>query len=590
MSCLSVLCCVLAIISTLYGFPLLSQDFNTSLVLFKCRCLPIHKCDELDYCETNIECYSAKTKADGRIQESKGCFGRDDSSKMSCHSKNHVGAVRCCQGNWCNEDMTATLAPTPRKRDETYSSPDVLVTHLPLILAVIIPIIIVAILIPIIVVACRCLHKRRMDELFQRERSLLEEEDGIRATQVGESTLQEILEQSCTSGSGSGLPFLVQQTVARQVRLHDCIGKGRYGEVWKGCYHDENVAVKIFSSRDEASWSRETQIYNTCLLRHENILGYYASDMTSRNSCTQLWLITHYHHNGSLYDYLINHILNHEQMVTLALTAAAGLVHLHTEIVGNHGKPAIAHRDIKSKNILVKANGEACIGDLGLAVTHTQEDNKLDFGHNNKVGTKRYMAPELLEETLNPHFFDSFKCVDVYAFGLVLWEISRRCVTGGFAEEYHIPYWDMVPSDPSYEDMKKVIVTDHQRPSIPNRWASDEILMHMAKLMKECWAQNPKARLPMLRVKKTLGSLLAKAEKLNDEKIKIAPTDILKTEKSEPLKIDNFSNDVSTNNNNTVNNNNINIHTPSNTPQENNNSNNITIIMNNNNTESNSIC
>lgn len=33
------------------------------------------------------------------------------------------------------------------------------------------------------------------------------------------------------------------------------------------------MAVKIFSSRDEKSWFRETEIYNTVLLRHENILG-----------------------------------------------------------------------------------------------------------------------------------------------------------------------------------------------------------------------------------------------------------------------------------------------------------------------------
>lgn len=35
----------------------------------------------------------------------------------------------------------------------------------------------------------------------------------------------------------------------------------------------ESVAVKIFSSRDEQSWFRETEIYNTVQLRHENILG-----------------------------------------------------------------------------------------------------------------------------------------------------------------------------------------------------------------------------------------------------------------------------------------------------------------------------
>jgi uncharacterized membrane-anchored protein YitT (DUF2179 family) len=40
-------------------------------------------------------------------------------------------------------------------------------------------------------------------------------------------------------------------------------------------------------------------------------------------------------------------------MVTMALSVATGLSHLHMPIVGTQGKPAIAHRDLKSKNILV---------------------------------------------------------------------------------------------------------------------------------------------------------------------------------------------------------------------------------------------
>lgn len=43
--------------------------------------------------------------------------------------------------------------------------------------------------------------------------------------------------------------------------------------MWRGQWQGENVAVKIFSSRDEKSWFRETEIYNTVLLRHDNILG-----------------------------------------------------------------------------------------------------------------------------------------------------------------------------------------------------------------------------------------------------------------------------------------------------------------------------
>lgn len=36
--------------------------------------------------------------------------------------------------------------------------------------------------------------------------------------------LQDLLDHSCTSGSGSGLPFLVQRTVARQITLLECVG------------------------------------------------------------------------------------------------------------------------------------------------------------------------------------------------------------------------------------------------------------------------------------------------------------------------------------------------------------------------------
>ncbi|TPP63459.1 Receptor protein serine/threonine kinase [Fasciola gigantica] len=136
----------------------------------------------------------------------------------------------------------------------------------------------------------------------------------------------------CTSGSGSGQPFLVQRTVARHIQLITCIGKGRFGEVWRAICQGEVVAVKIFSSRDESSWARETEVYNTGLLRHPNLLAYYASDMISRGGCTQLWLVTAYHANGSLHDYLSNHTVSLEDGLRLARSITAGLAFLHTEI------------------------------------------------------------------------------------------------------------------------------------------------------------------------------------------------------------------------------------------------------------------
>lgn len=37
------------------------------------------------------------------------------------------------------------------------------------------------------------------------------------------------------------------------------------------------------------------------------------------------------------------------------------------------------------------------------------------------------MAPEVLDGTLNQRSFESFKAADIYALGLVYWEMLRRC-------------------------------------------------------------------------------------------------------------------------------------------------------------------
>lgn len=99
-----------------------------------------------------------------------------------------------------------------------------------------------------------------------------------------------------------GLPLLVQRSIARQIQLVETIGKGRFGEVWRGRWRGENVAVKIFSSREERSWFREAEIYQTVMLRHDNILGFIAADNKGiiasfiiTNLSINLLNIMHYH-------------------------------------------------------------------------------------------------------------------------------------------------------------------------------------------------------------------------------------------------------------------------------------------------------
>lgn len=123
------------------------------------------------------------------------------------------------------------------------------------------------------------------------------------------------------------------------------------------------------------------------------------------------------------------------------------------------------------------------------------------------------MAPEVLDQTLNKNQFQAYLMADIYSYGLVVWEMGRRCVTGGtlwellrytfkkclfsvnlrcacfntgifgvcagIVEEYQIPYWDMVASEPSYEDMREVVCVKGLRPVVSNRWNSDEVRVYM---------------------------------------------------------------------------------------------------------------
>ena len=83
---------------------------------------------------------------------------------------------------------------------------------------------------------------------------------------------------------------------APQIHMVNPVGKGRYGEVWLAKWRGESVAVKVFFTTDEASWFRETEIYQTVLMRHENILGFIAADIrgtvyTCTDRCISFFLI-----------------------------------------------------------------------------------------------------------------------------------------------------------------------------------------------------------------------------------------------------------------------------------------------------------
>lgn len=232
------------------------------------------------------------------------------------------------------------------------------------------------------------------------------------------SSLPPLNECEATSGSGSGGRTLVQKTLSKSIRLEELIGTGHFGRVWRGVRQCENVAVKIFLSKDEASWKRELEIYTKVNLSHEFIVNFLGADVASEKGCTMLWLVTVYHPLGSLYDYLNNQPLSDPmQMLQIMKSVAFGIGFLHAEVIGSIGKPAIAHRDIKSKNILMKSPNSCCIADFGLAVIRgdsLSNDDSIAYKlTKNRVGTKRYMPPEILNDSIDYHCFTSYQAADM---------------------------------------------------------------------------------------------------------------------------------------------------------------------------------
>eukprot|EP00980_Cylindrotheca_fusiformis_P009419 scaffold2058_cov115-Cylindrotheca_fusiformis.AAC.12 len=119
-------------------------------------------------------------------------------------------------------------------------------------------------------------------------------------------------------------------------------------------------------------------------------------------------LVMEYMDHGSLYDVLHNETMYIESNLLLHILqdVSQGMRFLHSSI------PQVVHCDIKSANILVDSRFRAKVADFGLS--HEKYVNGI-------TGTAYWMAPELLRgESGNT------TAADVYAFGIVLYEIYSR--------------------------------------------------------------------------------------------------------------------------------------------------------------------
>jgi len=392
------------------------------------------------------------------------------------------------------------------------------------------PLPIMAILIGVIIVIVIIIISRKAYSYWRQKDEHVSESTEVDPLVDQPRTVSTTIDTGMSSGRGPQL--LVPRRIALEVELTRVIGQGRFGRVNLGIWNGQEVACKIFDSKDEDSWKRETNAYDIKGITHKYILNRISSDMRDSGVAHEYWLITDYHSNGSLFEYLKMHTLTVMEALTLQHTAIDGLNHLHTYIQGTVSKIQVAHRDIKTKNILVNDHGESIIADLGLAVSFNPATDKIDLPRLDglsstngiQVGTKRYMPPEILEynartsdeNAFNPKDFKSFINADTYSLGLVLWEIASRTIVDDISPlDYRVPFESECKCDPTLAEITRIVCHDKIRPVLAAHIATNGQMGEVARLIKECLADQPEARLNTLRLRKTLVDLKQTLRKEN---------------------------------------------------------------------------
>uniref|UniRef100_A0A8C6WTV3 receptor protein serine/threonine kinase n=1 Tax=Neogobius melanostomus TaxID=47308 RepID=A0A8C6WTV3_9GOBI len=303
------------------------------------------------------------------------------------------------------------------------------------------------------------------------------------------------------------------------LKLLELIGRGRYGTVYCGSLDERPVAVKVFTAANRQNFLNESSIYRVPLLEHENIARFVAGDeRTGPEGRTEYLLVMDYYPHGSLSHYLSAHTNDWVGSCRLAHSVTRGLAYLHTELFkGDVYKPAVSHRDLNSRNILVKTDGTCVIIDFGLSMKltgnrparHGEEENAAI----SEVGTIRYMAPEVLEGAVNLRDCESaLKQVDMYALGLVYWETFMRCTDlfpGESVPEYQMAFQAEAGNHPTFEDMQVLVSREKQRPKFPEAWKENSLAVRSLKeTMEDCWDQDAEARLTAQCAEERLAELL----------------------------------------------------------------------------------
>ncbi|XP_034550286.1 bone morphogenetic protein receptor type-2-like [Notolabrus celidotus] len=440
-------------------------------------------------CSRGSSCYGLwEIKADGEIRlEKQGCWTtigtqqqclRDRCLVTATPSKSkiqiQIGSYRfcCCSRNLCNTNFTE--APP------TAETPARLSDHRPLrrgetALIALVTVAIAAVFIGALFLVYRMMRGKQKFSL---------------------STLDVM--EAANSDSNVDLDNL---------KLLELIGRGRYGTVFRGSLNERCVAVKLFSSANRQNYANERYIYCLPLLQqHDNIARFLTADeRTTADGRPEFLILMEYYPHGCLSHYLSLHSVDWTTCCRMTHGVTRGLAFLHTELYrGDQYKPPVAHRDVTSRNVLVRADLSCVLADFGLSMRLTGSlpcrPGEEDTMAISEVGTVRYMAPEVLGGALNLRDCEAaLKQVDVYALGLLYWESFRRCsqlFPGEAVPEYQLAFQAELGNHPSFEEMLILVAREKFRPRFPEVWKENSLALRSLKeTMEDCWDQDADARL-----------------------------------------------------------------------------------------------